>query len=821
MPEHVATAINLRKELESQFNRLGLMRSFQRTCYDPGHQLKIIGMGIVPANEGKITVTVKDFVGGGFAGQVYKVQLTDSEGAIEGLEVGKHYAIKILKPPSGLACAFRNFLYFLAYQSHFGPEANPDAVRVGVLWQKLIRRAAAVRFQDPGAVCDTFATFYDADNKSFGEINEWIDGRIWKFEVDDRLFQRWRFQGAVPEDHNCPEYVSKKKFMDDLVKLLHEMGAGELARQYEWWTMKSQPNALKRTATDSTPHSGVTAIDFRAGLTLLPFLPMSPADFILILKGLIHGRWVQFDRSDPKKFRQFVQEHANDFQGLEPAIDELKIRESAYRRSMPDVTGHHVRLVTDSSLRRSIQAGTITNWKYLDRIDAGYAAKLEKRKGLFFLLFLVSLFPFLGKRILKLWGNARAREHIVRCCSSGSYLLRAMEGSRIETLVQWQRDGRMRDDRILNLVHRPVRYWLQRIVFGWMPPRLHRFLAEPSFAWQKIRETVSFMVRLLRVPAFREEYLLGQVKAGREEGMLTESEADRIKREVKDPYIQKYLRCWAVHVCTVPVTQVVMVVAGAAVAIYCFVYQQMSWDKCMGLGTVTAAAIQLSPVSPGSIARGLFVIFMMIKDRDWKNYWIAAPVSFIHVVGYLAFPLQMATHNPALARFLAGKWTKDIVHIVPVFGERGGLLEHGVFDFFFNLPLTVRRGFRTNPISWTLGSLITAGAVAGLLFLGFGWIWEIFQPKDQIRQEQVISITSFNHRAGDLLWPDRGTAVRFEGNEVPIEYPAGCWDDSIQVGDVADAVIRKNFFGAGYEGYAILSTGDARNKTAMDGRSPP
>ena len=199
MTECEDTSVVLRRKLEDRFEGLGLVRPFRRACYDPGHRLEYGITGVVPANAGRMIARVERFVGGGFAGQVYRVKLLGLEGEIEGLAEGKHYAIKILKPPSGLARVFRNFLYFLAYQSHFGAQVNPDAVRVGVLWQKLIRRAAAKRFRDPGAVCNTFATFYDEDSQSFGEINEWVDGRIWKFEVDDRLFDRWSFKGEPPD----------------------------------------------------------------------------------------------------------------------------------------------------------------------------------------------------------------------------------------------------------------------------------------------------------------------------------------------------------------------------------------------------------------------------------------------------------------------------------------------------------------------------------------------------------------------------------------------------------------------------------------------
>jgi hypothetical protein len=50
----------------------------------------------------------------------------------------------------------------------------------------------------------------------------------------------------------------------------------------------------------------------------------------------------------------------------------------------------------------------------------------------------------------------------------------------------------------------------------------------------------------------------------------------------------------------------------------------------------------------------------------------------------------MTYHYPALARFMASHWATEAVHAVPVFGERGALLEHAVFCLFYNWPLTLR-----------------------------------------------------------------------------------------------------------------------------------
>ncbi|UCG16216.1 MAG: hypothetical protein JSV19_13070 [Phycisphaerales bacterium] len=702
-----------------------MIRPFRRRAYDPGDRLEYAITGVLPDNTGRVVAQVDRFVGGGFAGQVYRVKLTElhaPDGPITGLIVGTPYAIKILTPPSAFARMFRDLLYFLAYQGRFGPQVNPAGVRVGVLWQKLIRRAGRLRLGDDSAVCDTYATFYDSDLHSFGEINEWIDGRIWKFEVDDQLFGRWDFQGLPPDDHNAAEYVHKKVFMQDLVGLLHEMGAPELARQYEWWTCKSQPNALKRLEAGPSPRAGLTAVDFRAGLALLPFAPMSPADVRLILQGLIRGRFVQFDRSDLRRFRRFIEGHREDFQDLQPVIGELLEQEPVYRASLPDVTRHHVRVITSAALRKSVKEGTITAWKNLGRLDHDHAVRLSKARVLFPLLFLVAMVPLLGRIVVKLWGHAQTREHAKRCVTSFRYLWRTLRGARIETLVVWHRQQRACDERIRKLVDRPVRYWIQRILFGLLPAKWHRFLTEPAYAKARIREAFGFAYMFVRVPSFREEWLLEQVDMGREEGMLTRAEAEKIAGQIKDPFIQKYLRCVAVHICTLPVTQIVSL----AVALYVMATFGKSWKESLAYALGVLAFFQVTPISPGSIVRGGFVVYLMIAERNVRNYYVAALVSFWKYIGYLGFPIQMVHRYPALARLMAGRWAKGLTHVVPVFGESGALLEHFVFDMCFNLPLTVQRGFKTRPVRWTMGTVIATAAVAIIAYLAWlkvsGWI---------------------------------------------------------------------------------------------------
>ena len=109
------SGIKLREELEQRFRDCGLVRPFRRARYEPGHRLELGVTGVLPANDGRMVVEIDRFVGGGFAGQVYRVKLLvleEDDGPICGLAVGRYYAIKILKPPSRFSCFFRNIPFW-------------------------------------------------------------------------------------------------------------------------------------------------------------------------------------------------------------------------------------------------------------------------------------------------------------------------------------------------------------------------------------------------------------------------------------------------------------------------------------------------------------------------------------------------------------------------------------------------------------------------------------------------------------------------------------------------------------------------------------
>jgi len=701
------------------FQSQNIFRPQRIKRYDPGTELSYEIKGVAPARTGRITLEVEKFVGGGYAGQVYKVRALAVEapgGPLESLDVGHSYAMKIFIPPSGLAKLFRSIIYAIAFQGPFSLQVNPAAVRAGALWQKFIRRGARIRIGSEDAVVNILATFVDPALGSCGEISEWIEGRMWSFEADDNLDARLKWKVGDPGDKlGSPEYRAKRTFLKRFVQLMHEMGAFELARQYEWWTCKSQPNALKRIASDPDPAEGYVAVDFRAGLALLPFIPMSPADFKLIFRGIARASFVQFDRGNLNKLRSFVKANSETFADMHEAMEELQEAEKLYRDSLPDITHHHFKLLYSFKLWSSILKSSIKGWKIRNIIDEKTSNRLQKKRFTTLIFYFLGLIPLLGNFLRKLWGQEDYRKHYGRLLTSLDYFRRGVRARVAETLIHWHRRGRVDEKRAQKLSKHPVRFF-GHLPLSVLPARMHRFFSDRRFFLKSLDYIFIRPFRLYFKAEARERWLRETVSRGQKSGMLNKQEAEHIESQIKEPFIQKYLKSLAVHVCTVPVTQIVSV---AVAFIYIKLHPELSWQEATLHAGIILGLFQVTPVSPGSLVRGLYVSFLILRERNFKDYNIAFSLSFLKYIGYLAFPIQMAYRYPELARFMASHWATGAVHIVPVFGERGALLEHVIFDLFYNYPLNIRRRIRQRrelraafkPRSWHVPLCMFVGAL--------------------------------------------------------------------------------------------------------------
>jgi hypothetical protein len=711
------------RELEQAYRSLNLSRPAPVSRYDEGTLLTYDMEPVAASGAQKkcrAEIRVERFVGGGFAGQVYRVRVENvgPEG-IKGVTVGGVYALKILIPPSAFSKLFRDALYMIGFQGSFQLQCNPAAARSGALWQKFIRRAALVRFGNDSMVNDVHATFVDTTLGSMGEMSDWIAGRTWRLEIDERmdLLGRWMRGKKVDEAKLAsPEYRAKRRFMGDFVSLLHDIGAHEFARQYEWSTWKSQPNCLKRLDTETEPASGLVAVDFRSGLVLLPFLPMSPGDVMLILKGLGRGSIVQFDRGDVKKLEAFVASHREQFRDMDGMLDELKAMETIYRDSVADITHHHVRIFFSRRLWKTMLASAITGWSVRGVVDAAGEQKL-RTNGLKPVLFSIAgCVPVAGKIVRRLWAHAGWRRHYCRLVTSGKYFGSAAKGKMTEKAIALYRAGRL-DEKKTRTVASSFGSFILHACLSILPGGIHKFLTNWKFARDRLDFIFIRPFRLFFNSAARERWLLDMVRDGREKRQISDSDATTIASQVHETFIQKYLKSLAVHVCLAPTTHVVAI----ALAIwYVMAHPDMPRAQAWAVGAGIVALFQVIPISPGSIARGLYVLYLVIRERNIRDYNIALVLAFFKYVGYLAFPIQMAYRYPVLARFMAVHWATGGVHIVPVFGESGALLEHGVFGFFYNWPLTIRSRLVRRQQQraalparrWHIGAWAIVGAVA-------------------------------------------------------------------------------------------------------------
>ena len=674
--------------LEQKFNKAGLLRKMRVSRYDTETVLEYNVKSLDDKTEGKIKLVIDKFVGGGFAGQVYRVKILENPQNISQLEVGKLYAIKILIPPSGASKFFRDAIYRIGFGGQFQLQVNPAASRAGALWQKFIRRAAEIRFGNSNTIVDIYATFIDETLGSCGEISEWVEGRTWQLEVDEYMdkLKLWQ-RGKLKDDEHLGsiEYRTKKVFMRDFVELLHEIGGHEFARQYEWSTCKSQPNCLKRSGTK--PDAGLTAVDFRAGLALLPFLPMSPGDFKLIFNGILRGSLVQFDRGNLKTLENYINSHKEHFIDMVDQFAELKETEEIYRNSVPDITHNHFRLLYSGKLWKTMLSSSAIGWKVSNLISEEYQTKLSKNRFLTFWLFLISMIPILGKYFIKFCGNKNWRNHYFKMIFNWKYLRKSIKATGAEKAIVWLRDERIEEETALKIGDSAGTF-LIHLPLSILPVGLHKAFTDFNYFKERLWFIFVRPFRLYFDSELRESWLLEMVEEGKKKHILTDEDAKVIESQLNEPYIQKYLKSLAVHILTLPITQIVSVMIAV---IYVLTHPEMPRAQSWGIGVGIIALFQVIPISPGSLTRGLYVVYLVIKERNFKNYNIAVFLGFFKYIGYLAFPIQMTYKYPAMARFMAGHWATGAVNMIPVFGENGALAEHWVFGLFYNKPLTIRR----------------------------------------------------------------------------------------------------------------------------------
>jgi hypothetical protein len=201
----------------------------RRTRYEPGDELTVDIKGVHPSVEGSATLAIDKFLGGGFAGQVYRVRLAAlnmPEGAtIEGLEAGKLYAVKIIIPPIRLFEGFRNTVLAgvsrsvqLAGELRCLP-LRPDSPEAGTPR----REGNSIRARNRHQRCVRLV-LRSGSSMPTGKSPNGLRA-VCGFSKPTMNSRAAATGETVPlSETRSPEYIAKRRFMADMVAMMHEMG---------------------------------------------------------------------------------------------------------------------------------------------------------------------------------------------------------------------------------------------------------------------------------------------------------------------------------------------------------------------------------------------------------------------------------------------------------------------------------------------------------------------------------------------------------------------------------------------------------------------
>ncbi|MHC4538448.1 MAG: hypothetical protein ACYS74_01540 [Planctomycetota bacterium] len=137
---------------------------------------------------------------------------------------------------------------------------------------------------------------------------------------------------------------------------------------------------------------------------------------------------------------------------------------------------------------------------------------------------MISLVPFLGKLILRIWGRADWRKHYKAILSSWGYFQRATRGRIAEKVIVWHRAGRVDADKAPKLAGRVWRF-LCHLPLSILPAGLHRVLTDKKYAKERLVYYLVRPVRLYFNAELREQWLREMMCEGQKKHMLSDADA--------------------------------------------------------------------------------------------------------------------------------------------------------------------------------------------------------------------------------------------------------------------------------------------------------
>jgi hypothetical protein len=656
----------------------------QRDAYFAGENIEAKVFGLNGECLGLEGFTIREYVGSGFAGQVYRAAPVNGVLPSAGeRETRQTVAIKVLKPKSRWKRIFRDLLYYCSYQTSYAPRLREPAVRSGLIWQEVLRIAAEIEFGLVSAVARPLGYYWDSGQRSYVEVHQWVDSRPVRYEADDRIFFSRSAGGHVPAE---TEMVRKKRFMQSLVKLCHQIGALGLARQYEWFTLVSQANVLSRVKSESSTFE-FTGIDFRPGLAVPFFLPLSPVHLRIIYAGIPQGVLVHFDEVEFERLDRFVADQGSLYPSLLELCQQLKQDDRRYRSALPNLWHTGRRSITDPKRRRAIANGLIEDWRKLDKVAPDAALRLERSRLGFFLFYLLGLLPLAGGFFQRIVGSTPYRHHLKNLVLNRAYFREVFKWRKSCDLSAWLADGRIPELRLERLARSNFLYCFDKAVLSWLPGRLHRLASDGQVFRRQLFYLIIHPIRLLLEKEYRKTWLAEIINQQYHRGIVNAAQRDDLLRQLTEAPMQAFIRDLGFTIGL----EIFSKLGYAMLAVYGFSSGNF----------VPLAIAALGPIPPSGIVRTAYVFSLlvwelpgMIRRRGNKLFLTRALGLLVapwRMVGNLFAPLEMFTYYHDLSLLLADYYVSRIVGVIPVLGGRGQLLEYWAFQLVFNVPLSIRK----------------------------------------------------------------------------------------------------------------------------------
>jgi hypothetical protein len=627
---------------------------------------------------------IQAYAGSGFAGQVYRASPVGGVlRSTAGIGATQPVAIKILKPKSRWKRVFRDLLYYCSYQTSYTPRLREPAVRSGLIWQELLRAAAKIEFGFASAVARPLGYYWDNEQTSYVEVHDWIEGRPVCYEADDEIFLN-RNRGVGKPART--EMARKKRFMLAMVNLCNQIGAVGLARQYEWYTLVSQANVLSR-AKPAGDGLEFTGIDFRPGLAVPFFLPLSPVHLRMALNGIRRGVFVHFDEVDFERLDKFVADNSKAHASLSRLCRQLKQDDQRYRSSSPDLWHAGFQRLSNPEIRGAIAHGLVQDWCKLDGVTSDTALRLQRNPLAFLLFYLLNLIPLVGGFFQRILGSARYRRHLKYLILDRVYFAEVFAASKSCDLLAWLDDARISESRLKTLARSNLFYFLNKVVLSWLPSRLHRLVSDGEVFRRYLFDLVVHPIRLLVKAEYRKVWLTDIIHWQHKRGIVTLSQMDELLEQVAEAHRQGFIRDLGFTIGLEIFSKLVYALLAA--------YGVSSGDF------VPFAITVLGPVPPSGFVRTGYVLFLLIWEfprmirQEGNKLFLTRALGLLiapwRVVGNFFAPFEMFVYCPDLSLLLADYYVSSMVGAIPVLGGRGQLLEYWAFQLVFNVPLSLRK----------------------------------------------------------------------------------------------------------------------------------